>query len=117
MDIENAELALTRFVADRCGLTVNSTVFRGELPPGTTGAAVRLTSGHAAGEDLAEFSATVSGAFDEPAEARAFADALWGGLPVCNTSGFTRIAAAGELSFFVSGGKYLVDGKLAVAFF
>ena len=117
MTIENAEIALVRFVAERTGSTVNSTVFRGELPPGTTGAAVCFTGGRPAGTDLAEFSATVSGAFAEPAEARAFADALWGGLPVCNTSGFTRIAAAGELSFFVSGGKYHVDGKLAVAFF
>ncbi len=116
MDIENAELALTRFVAARCGLTVNSTAFRGELPPGTTGAAVRLTTGHAAGEDLAEFAAEVTAVFDDPAAAHDFAGALWGGLPVCNTSGFTRIAAAGELSFAAAGGRFTVAGGLSVAF-
>ena len=116
MNIENAEIALVRFVAARCGMTVNSNVFRGELPPGTTGAAVRFTDGHAAGADLAEFSAAVFAAFDEPAEARTFADALWGGLPVCNTSGFTRIAAADEIRFAASDGKFTVDGGLAVAF-
>ena len=116
MNIENAEIALVRFVAGRCGMTVNVNVFRGELPPGTTGAAVRFTKGRAAGTDLAEFSAAVAAAFDEPAEARSFADALWGGLPVCNTSGFTRIAAAGELDFAVADGKFTVAGELSVAF-
>ena len=121
MNIENAEISLVRFVAARCGMTVNSNVFRGELPPGTTGAAVRFTDGHAAGADLAEFSAAVFAAFDEPAEARTFADALWGGLPVCNTSGFTRIAAAddadGRIKVAFAEGKFTVAGGLSVAFY
>ena len=116
MNIANAETALIRFVAARCGLTVNSTVFRGELPPATTGAAVRFTGGRAAGEDLAEFTAEISAAFDEPGGASAFAEALWSGLPLCNTGGFTRIAAAGDMKFAVSGGKYTVKGALSVAF-
>ena len=121
MNIENAEIALVRVVAARCGMTANATVFRGELPPGTTGAAVRFTAGRAAGKDLAEFAATVTAAFDEPAEARIFADALWGGLPVCNTSGFTRIAAAddaeGKIRFAFAEGKFTVAGGLSVAFY
>ena len=116
MNIANAETALTRFVAARCGLTVNADAFQGELPPSTTGAAVRFTAGHAAGEDLAEFTAGIDAAFDEPGDARAFAEALWSGLPICNTSGFVRIAAAGEIKFAVSGGKYTVSGALSVAF-
>ena len=118
MNIETAEISLVRFVAARCGMTANTNVFRGELPPGTTGAAVRFTSGHAGGADLAEFSATVTAAFDEPAEARSFADALWGGLPVCNTSGFTRIAAdGGGMKFAFAEGKFTVEGGLSVAFY
>ena len=121
MNIENAETALVRVVAARCGMTANVNVFRGELPPKVTGAAVRFTSGHAAGADLAEFAAIVTAAFDELAESRAFADALWGGLPVCNTSGFTRIAAAddadGRIKFAFAEGKFTVAGGLSVAFY
>ena len=121
MNIENAETVLVRVVAARCGMTANMNVFRGELPPGVTGAAVRFTSGCAAGADLAEFSASVTAAFDEPAEARSFADALWGNLPVCNTSGFTRIAAAtdaeGKIRFAFAEGKFTVAGGLTVAFY
>lgn len=116
MNIANAETALTRFVADRCGMAVNAEVFQGELPPSTTGAAVRFTAGHAAGENLAEFTAEIVAAFDEPGDARAFADALWRNLPACNVLNLVRIAAAGEIKFAVSGGKYTVTGALSVAF-
>ena len=114
MNIENAERALTVFVAARCGTSVH--VYRGELPPGMTGAAVRFTSGSCPGEDLAEFSAEVSAVFDTPTQAQGFADAVWQDLPVCNTSGFARIAAAGGIDFAASGGKFTVRGRLAVAF-
>ena len=82
MNIDTAEISLVRFVAARCGMTANVTVFRGELPPGTSGAAVRFTTGHAAGADLAEFSAAVTACLakgmtvtDALGKAEAFIDA------------------------------------------
>ena len=114
MNIENAERALTAFVAARCGASVN--VYRGELPPGMTGAAVRFAAGRCPGEDLAEFAAEVTAVFDTPAQAHGFADAVWQNLPVCNTSGFVRIAAAGDVTFAASAGKFTVTGGLAAAF-
>ena len=113
MNIENAERALAAFVAARCGATVN--VYRGELPPGMNGAAVRFAAGRCPGEDLAEFSAEITAVFDTPAQAHGFADAVWQDLPVCNVSGFARIAA-GDVTFAASGGKFTVRGGLAVAF-
>lgn len=116
MDIATAERALVGFVASRCGLTVDAGVFRGQLPPGTTGAAVRFVSGHGAGEDLAEFTAEVAAVFDEPGGALGFAGALWNGLPVCNVAGFARIAGTGEIALGFADGRYTVKGRLVAAF-
>ena len=81
MDITAAEQALTRFAAERLGLTVDESVFRGSVPEGLTGVAVRFESGIPGTDRPAEFTARIFGIFDEPDEAREFAERLWGGLP------------------------------------
>lgn len=116
MDIIAAERALTRFVAERCGLAVDTAVFRGSVPEGLTGAAIRFSRGLPGTDVPAKFTAEVRGIFDEPDEALAFAERLWGGLPVYGISGFTEIAPSGDISFGEADGRFTASGALSAVF-
>ena len=116
MDIMTAERKLARWVAQRSELTPDRRLLCGELPAGIPGAGVRFTTGHTGREALSEFVAEVRGVFAEPEEARAFAAAVWGALPVYSTAGFAALAAAGELGFAEEEGWFIVTGGIRAGF-
>lgn len=116
MDIIAAEQKLTDFVAERLSLTVDETVFRGSLPEGVAAVAVRFEKGLPATDRPAEFIARVSGAFDEPDEARDFAERLWGGLPAYGQGGFIEISAEDDVVFAEAAGRFTAEGKLKAVF-
>ena len=116
MDITAAEQALTRFAAERLGLTVDESIFRGSVPEGLTGVAVRFESGIPGTDRPAEFTARIFGIFDEPDEAREFAERLWGGLPKYGVGGFIEIAPNGRISFEEADGRFTATGFLRAVF-
>lgn len=118
MDIDAAECALARQVAQQSGLTLDRTVLCGnggvtEAPPMVR---VRFVSGTLAETELAEFVAEVRGVFAEPEEAHAFAAAVWGGLPGYGVGGFTELAADGDVKFEEQDGAFTATGRIKACF-
>ena len=116
MDTVTAEKKLANFVAARTSLSVDESLFRGSLPEGVSGAAVRFERGVHGGDRPAEFTAEVMGAFDEPDEAREFAEALWGSLPEYGEAEFTAILASGDVVFGEAAGRFTAAGKITAVF-
>ena len=116
MDIITAERALAEFVAEKLSLTLNETVFRESVPEGLTGVAVRIENALPGTDRPAELSATVEGIFDEPGEARDFAERLFGGLPLYGASGFIEIAPTSAAAFGESEGRFTAAGGLRALF-
>ena len=106
MDIATAEAALARHVAQLGGLTEQQTVCgAGGIPESPPMVLVRFVSGKLAASALTDLVAEVRGVFAEPAEAQAFASAVWGALPEYGAAGFAELAAEGgvELGTLKSG--------------
>lgn len=116
MDTVTAEKALADFVAERTSLVVDESLFRGSLPEGVNGAAVRFVRGVAGGDRPAEFTAEVRGAFDEPDEAREFAEALWGSLPEYAEAGFIALLGAGDVELGEEAGRFTAAGRITAVF-
>ena len=116
MDIMTAERTLANFVAERLSLTMNETLFRERVPEGLTGVAVRIENALPGTDRPAELSATVEGVFDEPGEARDFAEQLFGGLPLYGAGGFIEIAPGAAVAFGESEGRFTAKGGLRALF-
>jgi len=117
MDVLTAERELVQLVGELLPPGVGEELFRGALPEGANGVAVRFDSGSFPADDLAEFSAEVCGVFDEPDAAADFAGKLWGALPIYGANGFTEIAPEGALVFAeTKDGRFSVRGKVRAAF-
>ena len=117
MDITTAEAALARHVAQLGGLTENRTVCgAGGIPESPPMALVRFVSGELASSELADLVAEVRGVFAEPAEAQAFAAAVWGALPSYGAAGFAELASAGGVELAESKGFFTVAGRVRARF-
>jgi len=116
MDINTAEQNLTDWAAERCGMTRDRQMRRGELPAGTPGARVRFTSGHTGNAQLSEFVAEVRGVFPDPDAARSFASAIWGSLPVYSVAGFAALVGEGEIVFAEEKGHFTATGMIRALF-
>jgi len=116
MDINTAEQNLTRRVARVSGLELDRQVLRGALPGGAPGVRVRFVSGHTGNAALSEFVAEIVGVFAEPDEARAFAAAVWGGLPAYFADGFSALVGEDGVVFSEERGWFTVTGRIHAVF-
>ena len=116
MDIITAETALAAFVAQKLSLTVNETLFRERVPEGLTGVAVHVEWGLPGTDRPAELTATVEGIFDEPGEAREFAERLFSGLPAYGRNGFIEIAPTAAVAFGEREGRSTAKAGLKAVF-